>query len=77
MLTVTLGERPAPERTFPDRPGVRRSAFLGVQTQTLTAELKTRLNVAVETGVVVTDVVPNSPAAKAGLEARRRDHRRQ
>jgi serine protease Do len=64
-LAVTLGERPAqaqqPGSGFPGVPGGlgfpggRAPAFLGVQTQPG------------EGGVVVTDVVPNSPAAKAGL----------
>lgn len=67
-LTVTLGERPAREAfTFPDLPGLRRPAFLGVQTQTLTPELKKRLNVEIDAGAVVTEVVPNSPAVRAGL----------
>ena len=68
-LAVTLGERPGREApTFPDLPGLRRPAFLGVQTQALTAELKERLKVKTDTGAVVTEVVPNSPAAKAGLK---------
>jgi S1-C subfamily serine protease len=66
MLTVTLGERPPAERPGP---AFRRPAFLGVQLQPLSAELKTRLRVETETGVVVTEVMPNSPAAKAGLKA--------
>jgi serine protease Do len=40
----------------------------GVQTQALTSELKERLKVETDTGAVVTEVVPNSPAAKAGLK---------
>ncbi len=68
-LTVTLGEWPGREAfRFPEVPGLRRPAYLGVQTQALTPELKKRLNVEAETGVVVTEVVPNSPAARAGLK---------
>ena len=68
QLTVTLGERADRERfTFPELPGLRQPAFLGVQTQALTAELKERLHVAADAGAVITEVVPNSPAAKAGL----------
>jgi S1-C subfamily serine protease len=68
-LTVSLGERPARETpTFPDLPGPRRPAFLGVQTQALTPELKKRLDIEAEAGSVVTEVVPNSPADKAGLK---------
>jgi len=68
-LTATLAEptgRVAPG--FPDLRGLRRPAFLGVQTQALTPELKERLKVDTDTGIVVTEVVPNSPAAKAGLK---------
>jgi len=77
-LTVTLGERPAtggPMQAgapgfpaFPGLTGGRRPAFLGVQTQPLTPEVKQRLKVQADAGVVVTEVVPNSPAAKAGLK---------
>lgn len=74
-ITATLGERPGtpepPAFGRPDRPGFPRGprpAFLGVQTQPLTPELKQRLQAKTEAGVVVTEVVPNSPAAKAGLK---------
>jgi S1-C subfamily serine protease len=74
QLTVTLGDRPAREAPareapiLPELPGLRRPAFLGVQTEDLTAERKERLKVKVDAGVVITDVVPNSPAAQAGLK---------
>jgi len=69
QLTITLGEWPTLEVLAPPDPlGVRRISYLGVQTQPLTLELQKRLNVEAETGVVVTDVVSNSPAAKAGLQ---------
>jgi serine protease Do len=65
---VTLGGRPTREDfTFPDLPGLHRPALLGVQTQTLTPELKIRLKVEVDAGAVVTAVVPNSPAVRGGL----------
>lgn len=69
-LTATLAERPAPGAPgLPGLPGpARRPAFLGVHTQPLTPDLKKRLNVEVESGAVVTAIVPNSPAAKAGLK---------
>jgi S1-C subfamily serine protease len=56
-LAVTLGERPAQEQrpAFPGLPGGRPPAFLGIQMQPG------------EGGVVVSEVVPNSPAARAGL----------
>jgi serine protease Do len=68
-LTATLGDRPAREvPLLPSRPGFRRPAFLGVQTQELTPEQKERLKVDTEVGVVVSEVVPDSPADKAGLK---------
>ncbi|MCS6851524.1 MAG: PDZ domain-containing protein [Gemmataceae bacterium] len=72
-LAATLGEWPDREfppdfPPFPRLPGLRRPAYLGVQTQPLTAELKERLKVAVDAGAVVTEVVPNSPAARADLK---------
>jgi S1-C subfamily serine protease len=68
-LTLTLGERPGPERfRFPEFAGMQRPAYLGVQTQPLTPEIKKQLNVETNAGVVVTEVLPNSPAARAGLQ---------
>jgi len=71
-VTATLGERPATggvaQTGLPGLIGGRRPAFLGVQMQPLTPEVKQRLRVSTEAGVVVTEVVPNSPAAKAGLK---------
>lgn len=68
-LTVTLGERTA-ARTPPAEglPRQRATAFLGVQTQAVTPELKSRLNLGADRGALVTEVVPDSPAAKAGLK---------
>jgi S1-C subfamily serine protease len=74
-LTVTLGARPATPALLPKGPdllgqfGARRPAFLGVQTQPLTPELKKRLETTVDAGAVVIDIVPNSPADKAGLKS--------
>jgi serine protease Do len=72
-IMVRLGERPeraqAPGSSYwPALPGGQRPAFLGVQAQPLTPELKKRLQVEADAGAVVTEVVPNSPAAKAGLK---------
>jgi S1-C subfamily serine protease len=47
--------------------GAAPSPFLGVQTRELTPSLKKRLNITAEEGIVVTEVVPHSPAAQAGL----------
>ena len=67
-LTVTLGERRAGRA--PEGGGAARgraTPFLGVQTQPLTPEARDRLGVAADEGVVITDVVANTPAAQAGL----------
>jgi serine protease Do len=62
---VTLGEHRLPHRLpMPER---RRGAFLGVLSQELTPELKKQLNVSVDKGAVVMQVLPESPAARAGL----------
>jgi len=68
-VAAVLGERPAASDTpFAGLPGIPRPAFLGVQTQALTSDLKKQLKVETDAGVVVTEVVPNSPAAKAGIK---------
>jgi S1-C subfamily serine protease len=76
MLTATLGERPSLPPTvrpgtlpFPVPSGARRTAVLGVRSEELTPEMKTRLNVMADMGAVVTEVIPDSAAAKAGLKA--------
>jgi len=78
VLTATLGDRPEPPKPTTPQPEprrtpvpptvVRRGAFLGVQTAELNADQRKRLNAQTENGVVVMDVVPNSPADKAGLK---------
>jgi S1-C subfamily serine protease len=68
-LTATLGERPAQEGpAFPEIRGQGRPAFLGVQAQPLTPELKEQVHAQADKGVVVMEVVPNSRAPKAGLK---------
>ncbi|HEV3255688.1 MAG TPA: PDZ domain-containing protein [Gemmataceae bacterium] len=68
-LNVTLGQRqPRPRRGGDDFPAARPSAFLGVQTMPLTQAARDRLGIKADRGVVVTDVVPDTPAAKAGLK---------
>jgi len=66
-LNVTLGQLPA-RRAGEGGLNERSGAFLGVQTQPLTAQLKERLNVTADKGVVITEVLPDTPAAKAGLK---------
>src|SRR5262249_40867858 len=73
-LDVTLGTRPA-ARAGEGLPGSRLprerpTAFLGVQAvpmEELTPRLKERLGISAENGLVVMEVLPDSPAAKAGL----------
>ena len=80
-LTVTLGERrppPSPEGALPPQavppgrsavpPRGRQPAFLGVRTAPLTADARERLGVTANEGVLVTDVVPGTPADQAGLK---------
>jgi len=71
-IAVTLGNRPNfAQRQSNYQPGAgmgQRPAFLGVQTQPVTPEVKSRMQINADRGVVVTEVVPNSPAATAGLK---------
>jgi len=72
-LDATLGERPAPPRRLPGQPGggapgLRRAAFLGVHVEPLSAERRKQLNVKGDGGVAITEVVADSPAARAGLQ---------
>ncbi len=72
-LDVTLGTRPArPPVAGAGTPFSRErpTAFLGVQVvpmEELTPRLKERLGISGEQGLVVMEVLPDSPAAKAGL----------
>jgi S1-C subfamily serine protease len=63
-ITVKLGEAPANPVVAINPPA---GAFLGVLSEKLTAEHRKQLGVKTETGVVVTQVLPESPAAAAGL----------
>lgn len=66
-FNVTLGEMSRQPRAVTQ--GNRKPmAFLGIQTQPLTSELKEQLGVKTDKGVVVTSVLPDSPASKAGLK---------
>ena len=49
--------------------GSVKRAYLGVGIQPVTPELAKELNVKPRSGVIVTDVYPDTPAAKAGLES--------
>jgi serine protease Do len=48
--------------------GVIRRAFFGVGYQDVTRELATQLRLPVQQGVLVIEVTPNSPAARAGIQ---------
>lgn len=49
--------------------GVVKRGYLGVQVRELDAEVANRLGVANGTGIVISDVFENTPAAKAGIQA--------
>jgi S1-C subfamily serine protease len=63
-VNVTLGEAP---EAF-GRPVARSQSYLGVHAQALTADRKDHLKLTVDKGALVSEVLPNSPAAKAGLQ---------
>lgn len=44
------------------------STWLGVATETLSKELSTQVPVPAHTGLIIQQVIPNSPASKAGLQ---------
>jgi S1-C subfamily serine protease len=65
-LTVTLSARPG--RRGAEKGRERTGAFLGVQTQELTPEMKQKYNVSIDKGAMVSQVVPDSAAAEAKLQ---------
>jgi serine protease Do len=74
-LTVTLGRRPrgrlpeGEDDSTPNYYGRRKpTAFLGVQTQELTSELRKREGLSAQQGAVVEEVFANTPAEQAGLQ---------
>jgi S1-C subfamily serine protease len=74
-VTVTLAEEPARLARAPEpTPGATAAPtpapsgpFLGVFTQPLKDDMKEHLGIKVEKGALVTQVMPDSPAAKAGV----------
>lgn len=69
-VTATLGKRPTRTARRPDLlipPGDRPPAYLGVQLQPLTPDLRKQLKADAADGVAVAEVIPDSPAEKAGL----------
>jgi S1-C subfamily serine protease len=65
-VTVTL-EGVSQRQTVRRFPFPAPAAFLGVQAQPLTPELKEQLGVTAKAGAAIMEVVPDTPAAKAGL----------
>jgi S1-C subfamily serine protease len=67
------GERPSGPQLRPPQtpgfPGQARGAFLGVRTEELNPDTKQSSGVSVDKGVVIADVLPDTPAAKAGLKS--------
>ena len=69
-INATLGERPQQDIRPAGGGGVPQAqrAVLGVQVEPLNADDKKRLATKAENGVVVMDVMPDTAAAKAGLQ---------
>lgn len=63
QVELTLGERPA-ARAAPGAP-VGKATGLGLSLQALTPELARQFNYGGEKGLLITDVAPDSPAARA------------
>jgi S1-C subfamily serine protease len=66
-ISVTLGERPRTTRGGEGVPTEGAGVYLGVQAVAITPAVKERLNLSADRGVAVVDVMPGSPAAKAGI----------
>jgi serine protease Do len=68
-VSVTLGERTIRTATTDENSQQQRgNAFLGVQMQELTPEARSRLGVTAEHGAIISEVVPGTAAAQAGLK---------
>ncbi len=63
LTVVKIG--PEPE---PDKPGLVKKAWLGIDTQVISAELATALGIAGSKGVRITQVHPGTRAEKSGLQ---------
>ena len=75
-LSVTLGQQQSQRSQFQEGeeergPGYygrrRQTAFLGIQTEELTPDVRSREGASAQHGVIVTQVLPNTPAEQAGL----------
>ena len=68
-IKVTLGERPANLGTSAGLGNIQQGALRGLSVQNLTPQIRDQLGLpATVTGVVITQVDPNSPAAQYGLQ---------
>jgi serine protease Do len=65
-LATVVKIGPEPDESKPARPA---KAWLGLQSQVLTRELSTALELEGKRGVRVTQILPDSPAEQAGLKA--------
>ncbi|UCF79535.1 MAG: DegQ family serine endoprotease [Candidatus Eiseniibacteriota bacterium] len=65
-ITLELGELPA-ETVASAEPQEKKVSKIGIEVQTLTPSMASRLGYEDETGVVVTSVTPGSPAQQAGI----------
>ncbi len=68
MLGVIVGERLEKLIADPPKKGQPDRGWLGITLQALTPEIANFWQLDVSSGIIVNDVVPNSPAQKAGLE---------
>ena len=67
-VTVKIGERPASLGKSTEEATQQSQGHLGMQLQNLTKDLADQLGYAPGEGVVVTEVVPGSPADSAGIQ---------
>ncbi len=62
------GEEAPGEETPKEKPKPAGRPWLGIQAEELSEELRSQLDVAKDTGLLVAEVLPGSPAEKAGLK---------
>jgi len=67
LLGVVTGERIQKLVTSPPKKGEDERSWLGITLQALTKDIGEFLNVGASGGIIVTDVVKGSPAAKSGM----------
>ena len=66
--TVTIGARKSRSYVVRNRPG-HRAAFLGVKTDNMSEQLRRYFGAPEDQGILIEEVVEDSPAEKAGLQA--------